>query len=308
MGNSVNPYLDGIRSNLRLDPRSEEEIVREMYTHLEERVGELKDQGLSEEEAVRIATRDFGLLRSLAREVNEVHSIGRWSEAFLGAFPHLVIAILFALGLWQNLFCLILGVATIGIVVTYGWIHSKPTWFFSWLGYALTPFILVGLFLFNEGLTTHWVWLISLVYLPFALWLLISVGMQTLRRDWLMDSLMWFPLPTLIGWFLATQLRGGVSLQDFAPGIAISFLIMAAIVAVFIRSGKRIFRIGMLLIASVVTISLVACYNWGCLGIHHIIVLVLITLSLLLGPALLDRRVSHRCVKGRHDMSCGHVK
>jgi len=44
-------YLDSVRENLRLDRSSEREVIQELETHIEDELQELKEAGLSEEEA-----------------------------------------------------------------------------------------------------------------------------------------------------------------------------------------------------------------------------------------------------------------
>ena len=44
-------YLDSVRYNLRLDFSSEKEILHELQAHIEDKLQELKETGLSEEEA-----------------------------------------------------------------------------------------------------------------------------------------------------------------------------------------------------------------------------------------------------------------
>ena len=51
MATALSHYLDIVRSYLRLDLSSEQEVIRELETHIEDRLQELKEAGLSEEEA-----------------------------------------------------------------------------------------------------------------------------------------------------------------------------------------------------------------------------------------------------------------
>ena len=47
----LNQYLDSIRENLRLDVNSEEEVIDELQAHIEDEYQEMREAGLSEEEA-----------------------------------------------------------------------------------------------------------------------------------------------------------------------------------------------------------------------------------------------------------------
>ena len=46
-------YLENVKNNLRLDPSAEREIIAELRTHVEDKFQELRELGLSEEEAVK---------------------------------------------------------------------------------------------------------------------------------------------------------------------------------------------------------------------------------------------------------------
>jgi hypothetical protein len=84
-------YLEGIRYRLRLDPAAEKKIVRELYTHIEDRAQELKAAGLSQPEATKSATERFGRPGAIAAEIYKVYSKGSWRVALLAAIPHLLI-------------------------------------------------------------------------------------------------------------------------------------------------------------------------------------------------------------------------
>jgi len=51
MATALGQYLDDVRDNLRLDLSSEREVLGELRTHIEDRLEEMREAGLSEEEA-----------------------------------------------------------------------------------------------------------------------------------------------------------------------------------------------------------------------------------------------------------------
>jgi len=65
----------------------------------------------------------------------------------------------------------------------YGWWRGKSTWLFPWMGYSLLPVIIAGLTLLF--LPKGWAWLAIIVYIPLAVWLILRVVGQTLKKDWL---------------------------------------------------------------------------------------------------------------------------
>jgi hypothetical protein len=177
----------------------------------------------------------------------------------------------------------------------YGWWHGKPTWVFSWLGYALLPVLAVGLLLIY--LPRGWSLLAIPVYLPLASWWVFHIVIQTTRRDWLFSSLMLMPIPIIIGWFLAVSPGARFteySLQRinyFAPWIGLSFLVLALTIAAFIRLRQRWLRIGLLVISGLLTLTLVVYYTSGRLNTLTFAGLILVMWGIFLVPPLLERRL-----------------
>jgi len=288
-------YLDSVRDNLRLDHSSETEIIDELETHIQDRVEELKQSGLSEEEATKRCVKLLGSTKLVARQIYEAHSQGTWRQTLLASTPHLFFALLFALNWWYSIGWLSVTIVLILGTAAYGWWHGKPTWLFPWLGYSLLPVVVAGILLLY--LPKGWSWLAILLYIPLVFWLLYSITVQTIKRDWLYSSLMLLPAPVIIGWFLAVALEGKFPeyslerLQHFAPWIGLTFLVLAASVAMFIRLRQRWSKIAVLLISGLLTLTLVAFYTEGSLGSPAFSVLILVMLGLFLTPALLERKI-----------------
>jgi len=301
MTTAINQYLDSVRDNLRLDLVSEREVISELQTHIEDELEEMREAGLSEEEAANTCIKLLGSAKLVARQIYEAHSQGTWQQALLASVPHLLFATLFVLNWWQGIGWLII---TLGLVLgtaIYGWWRGKPVWLFPWLGYSLLPVVVAGLLLLY--LPKGWAWLAILLYVPLALWLVYYVTIRTIKRDWLYAALMLLPVPMIIGWFLAVEQEGKLlelnleRIHYFAPWIGLSFLALAVTAAAFIRLRQRWLRIALLLISGLLTLIMVACYTEGRLGLPAFSVLALIMLGILLSPALVERRL--RCGKQR---------
>ena len=99
MVTELNHYLDSVRDNLRLDLSAEREVVNELETHIDDRLQELRQAGLSEEEAANTCVKLLGSAKLVARQIYEAHSQGTWKQALLASMPHLFIGLLFALNL-----------------------------------------------------------------------------------------------------------------------------------------------------------------------------------------------------------------
>lgn len=297
MVTELNRYLDSVRDNLRLDLSSEQEVTSELETHIDERLHELRQAGLSEEEAASTCVKLLGSAKLVARQIYEAHSQGTWRQALLASMPHLLFGLLFALNWWQGIGWLSGTLVLVLAMAVYGWWHGKPAWLFPWLGYSLVPVVVAGLMLLY--LPKGWSWVTILLYIPLALWLLYRVTVQTIKRDWLYSSLMLFPVPIILGWFLAVQLEGrfpefsAERLRDLAPWIGLSFLALAVTAATFIRLRQRWLKVAVLFISGLLTLIMTACYAGGRLGLPAFLLLILILLSLFLTPALLERKIRY---------------
>jgi len=286
-------YTDSLKDYLRLDPTIEGNVVRELNTHLEDKSHELIESGLSEEEATATAAKLLGSPRIVSKQMYEVYSQGSWRQALFAALPHLLVAALFAMHFWQNTFWLVGMLGAITGAVIYGWCHGKPAWLFPWLGYCLIPVIAVGILLIY--LPGGWVWFAATAYVPLALLVIFSVTKQTIRKDWLFASLMLLPIPIVLGWMLALELEDKLIWQEqlfeFASLIALSFAVLALTVVTFIRIRQRWAKVGALLTLEVLTLVMIGLGGKSAIGFGGWLILALLALLLLLGPALLERKI-----------------
>ncbi len=290
-------YLEVVKENLKLDPSEKQEVLRELESHVEDRLQELRESGLSEEEA---ATSCLGLLGSaklVARKLYEAHSQGTWKQTLLASMPHLLFGLLFALNWWQDIGWLLIAIVLIIGIALYGWWHSKPSWLFPWLGYSLVPLVAAGLLLLY--LPRVWSWLVVLLYIPLVLWLVGSIIVQTIKRDWLYSTLMLLPVPIILGWVLIAGSGEKFPesslerLQNFAPWIAVSFLILGVTVAIFIRLRQRLLKVAALLILGLLTLVMVAYCAKGILNLPAFLLLTILMLSLFLVPSLVERKLRY---------------
>ncbi|MFC1993559.1 permease prefix domain 1-containing protein [Chloroflexota bacterium] len=295
MATVLSHYLDNVRNNLRIDPSSEMEIISELKSHIEDRLQELREAGLSEEEATKDCLNLLGSAKLVARQIYETYSQGTWRQTLLASMPHLIFGFLFALNWWQHIGWLLLVLAAVISIAVYGWFHGKPAWLFPWLGCSLLPVVTAGLFLLY--LPKGWSWLAILIYIPLALWLLYFITVQAIRKDWLFSSFMLLPLPIIISWFLILGAESrpiGFSverLQNFAPWIGLSFLALATTAATFIRLKQRRLKIAILVTSGLLILTTVTCFTTGGPGLFILLILIVGMLGLFLTPALLEDRI-----------------
>ncbi|MFC2045230.1 permease prefix domain 1-containing protein [Chloroflexota bacterium] len=298
-------YLESVRKSLRLEPSDELEVLNELETHIEDKIEELREAGLSEEEAAESCVELLGSAKIVAGQLYEARSQGTWGNAILAAMPHLLFASLFVLNWLQGsgwiIFVIVLTLSAASVFLIspqrtiYRWLKGKPTWLFSWLGYSLLPVATAGFLILS--LPPEWLWLAVVIYIPLAVWLLYRFAVQNLMRDWLYTSLMLLPMPIVIAWLLIVKPEAGLSLytiqrvQDNSFWIGMSILAVAATVTIFIRLRQRWLRGAILLISGLLTISMICYIANGRLGTPEILILILLMLNLLLGPALLERKL-----------------
>ncbi len=295
MTTELSHYLENIKRNSKLDLSNETEVISEIEAHIEDRLQELKESGLSEEEAIEACLTQMGSAKMVARQMYETYSQGSWKQVLLASMPHLLFGLVFVLNRWQYIGWLSVVLLLVLGAALYGWWHGKPAWVFSWLGYSLLPVLVVGLLLIY--LPKGWSLLAIPLYIPLALWWLGYIIIHTTRRDWLFSSLMLLPIPIIIGWFLAVSPEARFteySLQYvyyFAPWIGLSFLALALTIAVFIRLRQRWLRIGLLIISGPLTLTMVAYYTNGRLNTPTFLCLILVMWGIFLIPPLLERHL-----------------
>jgi hypothetical protein len=257
MNDTISHYLARFKTHLYINPDIKEGITQELYTHLEDKSRELREEGFNEEEAEKLAIQALGSPESIAKEIYETHAQGNWQESLLAALPHLIIALLFASYYWQSIFCLSLVLTAVVAVTIYGWHRDKPIWLMPWLGYYLLPVIISGVLLIY--LSRGWAWMATLIYIPAALFVVIYIAGQVARQDRLYASLMLAPLPVVFTWLLSLgtgeEFAGGniaaLQLEAKVPWVVISFLVLAVATATIVRLKQRQHKIAVLLIPSI---------------------------------------------------------
>lgn len=296
MANKLADYLQTFKSCLRIDSVIQNETTREISAHIEDEVQELKQNGFSDEEALNIATENFGPPQLIAQQICEVHSQGSWIEAFLAAAPHFLVAMLFASYYWQNIGCLAAVLIATTFIVIYGWRHNQPMWLFPWLGYYLLPVIATGILLVY--LPQGWTWLAVFIYIPLALFILAYIVRQTINRDWLYVLLLLVPIIVMCSWMVSLGTGGyfsasGAQFQSSALWPAISFLTLAAATIAFVRMKQRWHKAAALLIPASIILLSVTLANRGNinLGVGFILILSLLTLVI---PAWMQVRLKAR--------------
>ena len=310
--------LLSLANQLKLEPKTKGDILRELEAHLEDRAAELEQQGLTPSEARKKAAVHMGHLDEVAKDMYSIHSRGNWREILLATLPHLLLAALFALHLWTELLVLMVAMAVFTFIAYRGWKNSGAKWTYSWLGYCLAAPTISWLMAFVALGYAGWKFLTTgslpfgiplllllIVYVPLSLWILVSVTLRLVKRDWLLASLTALPFPFLTSWILflnwqGTLWAGSSKIQETDSDRAVVFLALAVTTAVFFKVGRRLVQIGLLTLSTTLLVVYTVVAIPLTFGLLAITLVILSSVAFLLSPAILEARLTRRSPKHPH--------
>lgn len=260
-------YFARLRAELHLG-EADDDVLRELATHVEDEVELLTSQGVDAAEAARTAIGRLGRPQTLAHLLHQAHFSVRPREAAFGAAPMILAAVLIGARLWQ---WPVAAAATAVIVVTvtlYGLWRGRPSWFYPWAGVALTLPLFAGYLGFlglqhppftddTRALDAALFGFIGAVlYFPIGLLVVCGAVLVALRRDWLDASVLLSPLPVAFVWIVAVHRAGGLlhaddSLDGTSHLLALICVGMAVAIVAFMRARTRAMRVGVLLASAV---------------------------------------------------------
>jgi hypothetical protein len=308
----IRSFLADVRSHLHLDAATRSKVISELETHFDDKVTDLKGEGLSEREAVDQAIVSFGQARDVARLMYEAYSRGTWTEALVSLQPHILVASLFATHLWRE--PLVLGVvfAAISAIAILGCRGGAPIWTYSFAGYAfLPPLLFVYLFrgapreiiadlASGEAPIAAMAKLAGLLLVYGAtLLILVTSTVRSSRSDWIPVSLMFLPLVVVGVWAhtveQAGDLVGGILGGDptrhghWDRSMAWLCTALGLSAAAFVRTRARLIRGVAVVAIGIVTGGLALRSMRGELGLRHPLGACLLLLLVLMSPLLIHR-------------------
>jgi len=244
MYKKLGDYVAALCGSVRIDSRNRSAIDRELLGHLEDHACDLRNRGLSDEEARRQAIQSFGDPQTIARDLYVVHSQGTWRDAFLTSLPHLLVAMLLTAYFADSAACAIALVLVAAIGILQAVSKRAPAWSFSWLGYCLIPLVLVALLLLDA---TRWWTIVGTAYIPCAVLVVVYVIKETASRDLLYVTLMLAPWAIISAWMIGlhhfldiqTGYFNAAQLQYHARELVGSFVVLAISSFVFARLRPR---------------------------------------------------------------------
>ena len=310
MSSQLELYLERLRSTLQLDPDENDDVVRELRSHVDDRLTELRRTGLSEEEAQRVLLRRLDRPQTLARQFQQAYHQASWHDALTAAAAFLLVGALYATHLWSRPEAVIAVASVIVTVTLFGLWQGRPPWFYPWAGLALTLLSFCGYLAFvllerafqmmgDGGLETLPVLGLAgaALYFPLALAILGSCILVASRRDWLDASLMLSPTAPVVVWLAALHQHGGLdeigaSVARADTALAATFLTMAVASAVFVRVRTRSLKLVTMLVAGALVLLAVSSSHTPQLSVTALSGRALLLFGFLLSPALLEAIVS----------------
>ena len=311
MSPNIKNYLNDIRAHLHLDPFTERQLITELYSYFYEKICELRARGLSERDADREAIKSCGHPRIVARLMYEACSKGSWTETGISCLPHLLIAGLFILHLWNHITLTSIVFFLIVSVTLFGWWRGKPGWLYPWIGYALFPLLIGGFASWtvfeqftsfiagSSHLPEVWKLLAATALLLFSIWIIVRTTIRVVKRDWILASVMLVPLPVMGSWLYNFWQAGSsfqsasIIIQRWDASIGLVLVILAITSAVFIRLRQRVLKVMAIITMSIVVGNIVAHNLLGDPGLLGGRAAAHLGLLFLLSPALLEARIGH---------------
>ena len=274
MSSDTNGYFVRLRTHLRLDGRIEDDLVRELAAHVEDRTGALIAEGIAPERARRTAIEALGRPQTLAHLVHQAHFVTSWRETAFGASAFLLMAMLIGLGLWHQPIAATAGGSLIVAIAVYGLWLGRPAWFYPWAGIALAIPIVFGYVAFEllhrelarvaDG-TVSAAGLAGIagaaLYFPAGLVVVAAAVLVAVRRDWLDASVLLSPLPCALVWVIGIHRAGGIMSEGAAAASGASviaaglYLCMAAVMLMFLRASTRSVKVTTLVAGAVALLA-----------------------------------------------------
>ncbi len=305
----VRTYLEKVRSHLYLRADVEKQLITELNSHLQQKIDDLTSQDCPQEEAVRQAIFSFGEAESVARLLYEACCKGSWADALKFSLPHLLAAVIFASAPFHKVPVLLPVFVLFILVSLAGWLHGKPDWLYSWVGYTLLP-LFAGCFLllpitgrfinalFGSGSFSSWGTLIAAIgYYILSACILLNVSLHAIKRDWLLASLMLAPLPIISCWLYHMQQAGGfftgADIEQLNQPVAQALIVLAFTAAVFVRLRQRVLKAGVIVTVLMISMMVVGQSLWGNIGFFGALGLSLFSLLVFIIPAVTNAAIGH---------------
>jgi hypothetical protein len=222
---TFNSWIERIKELLELSSYQKEEVLRELSTHVEEKVEKLQREGFSREEANTKAVEALGSTEEIAKALNQVYAHGSDKEAILASLPYFLSFFLFSFSLEGNIGALVFGGGTIIVAMLLGRTTRSP-WVLTWMGYSFVLLFALGFLLWDIILP------LALTYSLLVVSLFITKVISVAREDPYLIPLISSP-PLIFGeWFLEGT-------PEFKSWTVLGFLLLAVLCFISTKGERR---------------------------------------------------------------------
>lgn len=258
--------MAALKERLGIGPAEAQEVINELECHLLDKASDLESQGMRQEEARALAVEHMGDPEDLSRRMRLVYGYAGWKDIMLAVAPHLMMASIFLANMCCNYFVIALFLGVIICVSWMNWRRGNPSkWSYSWLGYAMAaPAVSL---LITAHAVGHGAWslvdqrdllifdpkvILLIGCAPFAMYYVLKVAHEMVKKDWLWVSFATLPLPVFGSWALfvhSYEIYRGVHIEMLGPRdysqMAI-FVILAFMTGLYLKLGRRIYKVTLL--------------------------------------------------------------
>jgi hypothetical protein len=299
-------YFRDLWHHLRFSDRAAaNDIVRELETHLEDRVQALRARGIDERAAVQVTLRNLGRPETLAH-LMRVHAGARWTDTCVGATAPLIVAFLVGSGFWARPIAVVPLAMAIIAVTLWGLWQGRPPWFYPWAGVALTLPVIAGYLAFlvlrsnvqelPSNLSAGIMLGLTAPALFFAIGAIVMAGSiaVVVRRDWLDASVLLSPMPGVMTAIIAAH-RGTLGSSpgessSWSPLIALSYVFLALATIAVLRARTRGLKIAAIAFGVIASLSVISLLDGQDVQPLALLLRSAAVVAFLLSPALLPRQ------------------
>ncbi len=254
--------MAALKERLGIGPAEAQEVINELECHLLDKASDLESQGLRQDEARALAVEHMGDPEELSRRMRLVYGYAGWRDILLAIAPHLMMASIFL----ANMCCNYLVMALfLGVIICVSWMNwrggNSSKWSYSWLGYAMAaPAVSLIITVHAVG---YGAWslvdqrdilifdpkvILLIGCAPFAMYYVLKVAHEMVKKDWMWVSFATLPLPIFGSWALfvhSYEIYRGVHIEMLGPRdyshMAI-FVTLAFMTVLYLKLGRRIYK------------------------------------------------------------------
>lgn len=303
MSSDVAGYFERLRSHLQLGDARGDDVMRELASHVEDRIDDLVRRGVPQDRARRTAIEALGRPRTLAHLLRQAHLVTPWADALMGASAFAFLALLVGGQLWRIPVVAALAAGCVIAIALYGLWQGRPAWFYPWAGVALSLPLVAGYIAFAVLHRAAGGELTPLalagvagaaLYFPVGAVVVSAAVVVAAKRDWLDASVLLSPLPGVLALIVAVHRAGGLaSAGDPLPAASMLlfalYLCMALGALLMLRAPMRQMKVAILVGGALALVGASTLVGQSDASVMTLVGRGALLLAFLLSPALVAR-------------------